>query len=156
MKRAIVLLAVFLVLFGTMLPSPVWAGGSWHGGYYGGYGGWWWPGAIIGGLALGAVAIVTAPFLALSAVPAYPPPVAYAPPMVYATPPVYSVPPRYSPPPTTYQQAPNYAAPRASAIQREVVYPNGRYVLHGDGVHQPWQWVWVPSASPPPPPPPPQ
>ncbi len=143
MKRAIVLLAVCLVLVGTILPSPAWAGGYWHGRYYGGHGGWWWPGAIIGGLALGAVAIVTAPFVALS-----PPPAASAPPLAY------SVAPTYAPPPT-YQQAPNYAPPRAAAVQREVVYPKGRYVLYGDGVHQPWQWVWVPSASPPPPPPPP-
>ncbi len=139
MKKAIVLLAVFLVLFGTMLPSPAWAQWRWHGGHSGGHGGWWWPGALIGGLALGAAAIVTAPFLALSAAPAYAPPVAYAPPPTYA-----------SPPPPTYQQAPIYAPPRAAAVQREVVYPNGRYVLYGDGVHQPWQWVWVPSASPPP------
>ncbi len=143
MRRAIVLLAVFLVLFGTMFPSPALAGGGWHGRYYGGYGGWWWPGAVIGGLALGAVAIVTAPFWALSAVPAYYPPVAYPPPVAYA-------------PPPPYRQAPIYAPPQASAVQREVVYPNGRYVLYGDGVHQPWQWVWVPSASLPPPPPPPQ
>jgi hypothetical protein len=35
-------------------------------------------------------------------------------------------------------------------VQREVVYPNGKYVLYGDGVNQPWQWVWVPNAPPPP------
>jgi hypothetical protein len=150
MKRAIVLLAVVLVLFGTVLPSPAWAGGSWRGGYHSGHGGWWWPGAIIGGLALGAVAIVTAPFWALSAPPAYSPPVAYVPPVAYAPPPAYSVPPAYAPPP--YQQAPTYAPPPAPAVQREVVYSNGRYVLYGDGVRQPWQWVWVPSAPPPPPP----
>lgn len=150
MKRALVLLAVCLVLFGTMLPSPAWAEGRWHGGRHGGHGGWWLPGAIIGGLALGAVAIVTAPFVALSAVPAYSPPVVYAPPRTYYPPPTYG------PPPTAYQQPPVYAPPRASAVQREVVYPNGRYVLYGDGVRQPWQWVWVPSATPPPPPLPPQ
>ena len=162
MKRAIVLLAVFLVLFGAMLPSAAWAGGSWHGGYHGGYGGWWWPGAIVGGLVLGAVSIVTAPFVALSAPPAYYPPAVYAPPVAYAPRPTYSVPPTYvppvsyappstyAPPPPTNPQAPSYTSPRAAAIQREVVYPNGRYVLSGDGVRQPWQWVWVPSASPPP------
>ena len=32
------------------------------------------------------------------------------------------------------------------AVQREVVYAHGKYVLYGDGVSQPWQWVWVPSA----------
>ena len=155
MKRAIVVLAIFLVLFGTMLPSDASAGGGWRGGHYGGHGGWWWPAAIIGGLALGAVAIATAPIWALSAAPTYlAPPVYYAPPMYsgppgYSAPPAYSPPPVYSAPPTTYQQAPIYAPPRASAVQREVVYPNGRYMLSGDGVRQPWRWVWVPSASPP-------
>lgn len=146
MKRTLVLLAVCLVLFGTMVPGSAWADGRWHGGHRGGHGVWWLPGAIIGGLVVGAVAIATAPFVALSAPPVYSPPVVYAPP------PVYSVPPTYGPPPVSYQQPPVYAPPRASA-QREVVYPNGRYVLYGDGVRQPWQWVWVPSASPPPPPP---
>jgi len=67
----------------------------------------------------------------------------------------YAPPPVYAAPLPTYQQAPSYAS-QVTAVQREVVYPNGRYVLYGDGVRQPWQWVWVPSVSPPPPPPPPQ
>jgi hypothetical protein len=37
---------------------------------------------------------------------------------------------------------------QAPAIQREVVYPHGKYVLYGDGVNQPWQWTWVPVAPP--------
>jgi len=152
MKRAVLplLLAVSLVMV-SVAPVMAWGGrGGWHGGYHGGHGGWWVPAAVIGGLALGAAAIVTAPFWAPSAPPAYSPPVTYAPPVAYAPPPTYA-------PPTTYQQAPNYPPPpQAAAVQREVVYPNGRYVLYGDGVHQPWQWVWVPSASPPPPPAPPQ
>ena len=140
MKKAIALLAVVLVL-GMTLPCPALADGHWHGGFHGGHGGWWWPGAIIGGLVFGVAALVTAPFWALPPAPAYSPPVVYAPPPTYA--------------PQAYQQAPTYSPPPpASAVRREVVYPNGRYVLHGDGVRQPWQWVWVPSASPPPPPPP--
>jgi hypothetical protein len=39
---------------------------------------------------------------------------------------------------------------QAPAIQREVVYPHGKYVLSGDGVNQPWQWAWVPAAPAPP------
>ena len=35
-------------------------------------------------------------------------------------------------------------------IQREVVYPNGKYVLYGDGASQPWYWAWVPAALAPP------
>ena len=156
MKRALVLFVIFLVVLGTMPPNPAWAGGPGRGGHGGGHhGGWWLPGAILSGLVLGTVAVVTAPFAALSAVAAAPP-VAYAPPPVtYASPVVYTPPPAYAAPAPAYQQAPSYA-PQVTAVQREVVYPNGRYVLYGDGVRQPWQWVWVPSASPPPPPPPPQ
>jgi len=177
MKRAIVLLAVSLVLCAAILPSPASAGGNRHGGHRGGHGGRWWPGAIVGGLALGAVAVVTAPIWALSAAAAsvaeappvvYAPPAYSAPPTYYSVPPPYSAPPMYSapptysappayvtPPPTSYRQAPRYAPAQVPAVQREVVYANGRYVLYGDGVYQPWQWVWVPSASPPPPAPPP-
>ena len=69
MKRVIVLLTVSLVLCVAILPSPASAGGNWRGGHRGGHG-VWWPGAFIGGLALGAVAVVTAPIVALSAVAA--------------------------------------------------------------------------------------
>jgi hypothetical protein len=156
MRKLLVITLLGALLF-VAIPGAALAGGSWHGGHFGGHGGWWGPGAIIGGLALGVAAIVTAPFWALSAAPAYSPPVASAPPAAYSVPPTYAPPPMYaSPPPPTYQSAPSYAPPRASAVQREVVYPNGRYVLYGDGVNQPWQWVWVPSASPPPSPSPPQ
>lgn len=61
----------------------------------------------------------------------------------------------HAPPAVSYEPAPVYAPPPAPAVQREVVYPNGRYILYGDGVTQPWRWVWVPAppAGPPPPPP---
>ena len=135
MKKAIVLLAVLALLLGTAVPSDAWRG---HGHFRGGCcWGWWWPGAIIGGLALGAVAAATAPFI-------------YAPPPVYAAPPVVYQP----PPPVVYQQPPVAPAPPAPLVQREVVYPHGKYVLYGDGVSQPWQWVWVASSVPVPPPPP--
>ena len=124
MKKAIVLLAVLALLLGTAVPSDAWRGhGHWRGGCCWG---WWWPGAIVGGLALGAVAAATAPLV-------------YAPPPVYAAPPVV-----YQPPaPMIYQQAPPPASP--PLVQREVVYPHGKYVLYGDGVTQPWQWVWIPA-----------
>ena len=35
-----------------------------------------------------------------------------------------------------------------SSRQREVVFPEGKYVLYGDGVSQPYRWVWIPSAPP--------
>ena len=119
-------LILLMVLTLTAVPSE--AGGRWHGGHgwHGGrgccWGGWWWPGAFVGGLALGAAVAATYPPYY-----AYPPPAYYAPPVTYA-------------PPQTYVTAP----PAPPAVQREVVHPNGKYVLYGDGVSQPWQWVWVP------------
>jgi len=53
-------------------------------------------------------------------------------------------------PPGAYQQQLQVGSP-PPAVQREVVYPHGKYVLYGDGVTQPWQWVWVPAESAPPP-----
>jgi hypothetical protein len=115
------------LLLGSAVPSDAWRGhGHWRGGCC--WGGWWWPGAVIGGLALGAAVAATYPLYA-------PPPVYAAPPVVYQAPPA----------PVIYQQAPS-PAPPAPLVQREVVYPNGRYVLYGDGVSRPWQWVWYPAA----------
>ena len=119
MKKALVLLAVLVLLLGTAVPSDAWRGHvHWRGGCC--WGGWWWPGAVIGGLALGAAVASTYPYY-------------YAPPPAYAAPPV------------VYQQAPPPAAPPAPLVQREVVYPHGKHVLYGDGVTRPWQWVWVPA-----------
>lgn len=124
-KLAVAMLAVVLVLSVTVVPSDAWSRGHFRGGCC--WGGWWLPGAVIGGLALGAAVAATYP-------PYYPP--------YYAAPPA-----------VVYQSTPAYAATAPPAVQREVVYPNGRYVLYGDGVSQAWQWVWIPAAPPPPPPP---
>jgi len=91
--------------------------------------------AVDAALALGAFAVFSQLFVWPFVRPAY----AVPPPVVYSTPPaVYAAPP-----------------PAPAAIQREVVYPNGRHVLLGDGVNVAYQWVWVPNppAGPPPPPP---
>jgi hypothetical protein len=140
MKRLLAGCLVLVVLLTVALaPSDAWArgGGRHHRG--GVHVGIWGPGLFLGGLALGAA--VTAPYR-------YPYPYYYGP---YGPDYYY-----YAPPPTViYQQAPTtYVAPPA-AVQREVVYSHGKYVLYGDGVTQAWQWVWVPNvpASPPPPPP---
>src|SRR6267143_35682 len=48
----------------------------------------------------------------------------------------------YAPPP------PAYAPPLSQdvePIQREAVFPTGRYVLRGDGVNVPYTWVWIPN-----------
>ncbi len=144
MKRAVLplLLAISLVTV-SAAPAAAWGGhGGFHGGHHGGGG--FWPGVVIGSVVLGAAALLTAPFGAVPR-PAPAPAVVYTPPVTYA------------PPPVVYSAAPAYAAPPpAPAVPREVVYPNGKYVLYGDGVRQPWQWVWVPAAQPPAPPAPPQ
>jgi hypothetical protein len=126
MKKAVALLAILVLLLGSVAPSDAWGR---HGRFHHGSG-WWLPGAIIGGLVLGSVvAAVAAPYSYA------PPPVVYEPAPVYAVaPPVYAAP-----------------APRAPSVQREVIYPHGTYVLYGDGVTEPWQWVWVPVPPPSPP-----
>jgi hypothetical protein len=106
-------------------------GGHWsgHGGWWGGHGGWW--GGWWGGF--------------------YPLPYYYPYyPYTYAYPyPTYAYPYPY------YDYSTSVAMPPASdkaqtvvqtpSVQREVVYPNGKYVLYGDGVTEAWQWVWVPA-----------
>ena len=127
MKRMVAVLAVVVLLLATVVPSDAWGGrhGGWHGGWRGGC--CWWPGAVVGGLIVGSA-------VAAAAYPYY-----------------------YAPPPAViYEPAPAYvSAPPtpAPAVQREVVYPHGRYVLYGDGVSRAWQWVWVPNPPPAPAPP---
>lgn len=100
--------------------------------------------AVDAALALGAFAVFNQIFLApFLARPVYAAPA----PVVYATPA-----PVYAPAPVTYSAA----SAQPPAINREVVFRHGRYVLLGDGVTVSYQWIWVPSppAGAPPPPPP--
>lgn len=88
-------------------------------------------------------------------------PVVSVPPVFYAEPtPVYV--PVYVPT-ATASIAPSDVPPPVEPA-REVVYPTGRWELHGNGVTAPYVWVWTPSrppveatpsAEPPPPPSPP-
>ncbi|HEU4368617.1 MAG TPA: hypothetical protein VFV05_10375 [Methylomirabilota bacterium] len=99
--------------------------------------------AVDAALALGAFAVFNQLFLA----PFWARPVYAAPaPVTYTTPA-----PVYAPGPATYYPA----SPRPPLVNREVVYPHGRYVLTGDGVTVAYQWFWVPNppAGAPPPPP---
>src|SRR5678816_2503063 len=122
MKRVIVCLAVFLVLFAAILPAPAFAGGC-----------CWWPGAVVGGIVYGAVALATLPLWALSAA-FVPPPGPYPPPAYYGAP-GYSAPPAYSAPPVQSavavgsQRVVTHAPSPTPDVRREIVFPNGRYLL---------------------------
>jgi hypothetical protein len=106
-----------------------WRGGHWHGHWRGGH---WrghhgdWHGRYWG------------PRIAIGVSPFYWPYAYHSPSVVYAEPPAV-----YTEPPAAYSSSAELAAP--SAVEREVVYPHGRYVLHGDGVSTAYRWVWIPS-----------
>jgi hypothetical protein len=110
-------------------------------------------------LALGAFAVLSPFFVvgALLGAPFYAPAYMAPPPAVYSAPApvVYSQPaPVYATRPVTYASPPA-GPPPPPRVQREVVYPHGRYELYGDGRSMPYQWVWVANTTPPPPPEPP-
>ena len=120
-------------------------GGGHRGGHHGGHHGHWHGGrgCCWGGL-------YASPFF-YPYYPYYPyyygyPAYAYPPP-VYT----YTSPPTYVQPVTSTPQVGGYTSLDTTPIQREVVYPHGKYVLYGDGVTQAWQWVWVPNPPPAPP-----
>lgn len=89
-----------------------------------------------------------APWLVYSDPPAYSPPprIGYPTSIAYGSP--YAPPPAYAaPPPAAYAPPPPSAPPQQDAepLQREVVFPSGRYVLRGDGINAPYTWVWIPN-----------
>jgi hypothetical protein len=61
--------------------------------------------------------------------------------------PFYYAPPAYVVTPGYYYSAPPgyYSSPAAPQLEREVVFPEGRYFLQGDGDAVPYRWVWVPN-----------
>jgi hypothetical protein len=139
-KNAIAILMLVGVLATTIVPSP--ASAHRRGG----------PGVVIGGVAAGVFAALTFPLWALAATVPYAAPPVYTPPAVYTPAPAV-----YAPAPVAYRAAPAYAGPPPPPqVRREVVYPDGRYLLYGDGVRQPWQWIWIATPADPPPPPPPR
>jgi hypothetical protein len=125
MKKVVALAALVAMLL-TAVPLPAHANG-----------------AVDAALALGAFAVFNQLFLApfywgrAWADPAY----VTSPPVVYST-----SAPMYAAAPATYYP------PAPPAIQREVLYPHGRYILYGDGVSSAYQWVWLPNPSSLPPP----
>src|SRR5258707_11190941 len=68
----------------------------------------------------------------------YYPPYPYAYPYPGYSPPALVVEPA---PRAIYQPAPIYVAPPATPIQREVIYPTGRYELYGHGVYAPYKSI---------------
>jgi hypothetical protein len=100
----------------------------------------------------GSRVVVVAPFIPFAYYSALP----IAP--VYAAPVYASPPPVYYAPPLTYASAPPAVPPYAQQdvqLQREVIFPTGRYVLRGDGLTAPYTWVWIPNPPLAPPTPPP-
>ena len=81
--------------------------------------------------------------------PTYPDPSSYAPPAYYA-PPSYYAPPAYYDPPVSYAP-PSRSTISVAPVPNVVEYPNGRYVLRGDGTTTPYTWVWIPNPPPAPP-----
>ncbi len=79
----------------------------------------------------------------------------YAPPVIgygygtyaYSTP-TYAVPEYVPPPPAYYPPSVSYAPP---PMQTVIEFPNGRYVLQGDGITTAYRWVWIPNPPPAPP-----
>ena len=51
------------------------------------------------------------------------------------------------PPPTLYGNQ------QGLSLDHDVVFPEGRYVLQGDGIDVPYRWVWIPNPPTAPPPP---
>ncbi len=152
-RGLIAIVASLLLILGSAIPATHAAGHggghgggghAWHGGGSWGHGGgghWggrahhgWWGGAFLGGVALGTALAYpwTYPYPATAY--GYPYPSYYAYPSYYPYP-TYAA----TAPAVVYQQP---------AVQREVVYSTGKYVLYGDGVTQPWQWVWFPAQPP--------
>lgn len=66
----------------------------------------------------------------------------------YGSPWYYPPPVVYAPPPVVYTPPPEPGPAPGVEITREVVYPHGKYVLHGDGVTEQYRWEWVPNPAP--------
>ena len=61
----------------------------------------------------------------------------------------------YAAAPMPYDMPPPevYGYQQGLSLEREVVFPEGRYVLQGDGIDIPYRWVWIPNPPTAPPPP---
>jgi Domain of unknown function (DUF4124) len=92
------------------------------------------------------------PFIPYWGVSAYAPPVWYRSYVTYAPVPVYESPPAYSQPADSTTSIDLGLPPIPSVVP----FPNGRYVLRGDGLTSPYKWVWIPNPPTAPPTAPPE
>src|SRR4030095_7618708 len=136
MQKILVMMAVGVALL-AMAPAPE---SHWRNGYRAGGGvvvvrpfprfhyGWGYPywGGYYGGYY------------------GYPYAYAYSAGVFTAPPPARVSPP---PPPAFYPPPPPEPAAPAPDIQREVIYPHGKYVLEGDGMNMAYHWTWIPSPA---------
>ena len=81
------------------------------------------------------------PFIPYWGIGAYAPPESYGPYVTYVPVPVYEPPVAYSQPAGSMTSSETGLPPMPSVVP----YPNGRYVLRGDGVTSPYKWVWIPN-----------
>ena len=72
----------------------------------------------------------------------------YAPPITYVTPVTYVTYVPYETPPV-YESAPVYSQPSMELglppMPSVIPFPDGRYVLMGDGLTSAYRWVWIPN-----------
>jgi hypothetical protein len=81
------------------------------------------------------------PFVPFWGINADAPPVSYGPSVIYVPVPTYESPTAYSRPADRTISSESGLPPMPSVVP----YPNGRYVLTGDGVTSPYKWVWIPN-----------
>jgi hypothetical protein len=81
------------------------------------------------------------PFIPYWGVSTYAPTESYGPSVTYVPVPVYQSPAMYGQPADSTISLESGLPPMPS----EVPFPNGRYVLRGDGITLPYKWVWIPN-----------
>jgi len=127
MKKALAILGLLAILT-ALVPLAAEANGRGHRGFHRG-------GRVFVGVGVGFPCCGFYPW------PYYYP---YYYPTYYPAPAVYTAPDAsYPAPAATYTQ-------QAPQVDREVIFPEGRYILQGDGVTTAYKWVWVPNPPAPP------
>ncbi len=92
------------------------------------------------------------PFIPFWGMSVYAPPVSYGSYVTYVAVPVYEPPVAYGQPEDSATSLELGLPPMPSVVP----FPNGRYVLRGDGLTSPYTWVWIPNPPTAPPTAPPE